>query len=63
MWLSDSKTPIDVTAILVAGFSWAQILPNLAALFSIIWMAIRIYETKTFKKWLKWLVGKNRKMN
>jgi len=56
MTLNDPKTPLDVTAILVAGFSWAQILPNLAALFSIIWMMIRIYETKTFKKWLKWFL-------
>jgi hypothetical protein len=30
--------------------SW---LPSIAALFTIIWTAIRIYETKTVQGWLK----------
>ena len=47
--MNDPKTPIDAAAIAVAGFSWSQLLPNIAALFSIIWLVIRIYETKTFR--------------
>lgn len=30
-----------------------QMLPNIAALITIIWTAIRIYETKTVQGWLK----------
>jgi hypothetical protein len=59
MMLNDPKTPVDITAIIVAGFSWAQILPNLAALFSIVWMLIRIYETKTFRKCVTRLFKRN----
>jgi hypothetical protein len=29
-----------------------QMLPNIAALITIIWTAIRIYETKTVQGWL-----------
>lgn len=31
----------------------AGILPAVAALFTIIWTGIRIYETETVQKWLK----------
>ena len=49
---NDPKTAIDVGAAAVAGLSWAQVLPNLAAVLSIVWFLIRIYETKTVQKWL-----------
>lgn len=29
-----------------------QMLPNIAALITIVWTAIRIYETKTIQGWL-----------
>lgn len=29
-----------------------QMLPNIAALITIIWTTIRIYETKTVQRWL-----------
>ena len=57
--MNDPKTPIDAAALAVAGFSWAQLLPNIASLFSIIWLVIRIYETKTFRKLLTRLFTKN----
>tara|TARA_R100000963_G_C4592267_1_gene69026 strand:+ start:171 stop:347 length:177 start_codon:yes stop_codon:yes gene_type:complete len=57
--MDDPKTPVDIAAIAVAGFSWAEFLPNIAALFSIIWLVIRIYETKTFRKLLTRLFTKN----
>jgi hypothetical protein len=53
--MTDPKTPIDATAIIVAGLSWAELLPSIAALLSIIWMLIRIYETKTLQKWIRLL--------
>jgi len=31
----------------------ANILPAMAAIFSIVWTALRIYETKTVQSWLK----------
>ena len=40
-----------VSALTVLG-TLAQILPPLAALFTIVWTLIRIYETKTVQKWL-----------
>jgi len=30
-----------------------QWLPEVAAIFTIVWTGIRIYETKTVQKWLK----------
>lgn len=50
---NDPKTAVDASAVAVAGLSWAQLLPNIAAIFSIVWLAIRIYETRTVQKWLK----------
>lgn len=40
---------LSVTTVVGALMSW---LPPLAALFTIIWTAIRIYETKTFQRFL-----------
>jgi hypothetical protein len=41
---------ISVVTVLATLAAW---LPPLAALFTIIWTSIRIYETKTFQGWLK----------
>ena len=49
---NDPKTVVDVGAAAIAGLSWAQVLLNLAAILSIVWFLIRIYETKTVQKWL-----------
>jgi hypothetical protein len=47
-----TKHVVDgVSALTVLG-TLAQILPPLAALFTIVWTIIRIYETKTVQKWL-----------
>jgi hypothetical protein len=48
-----AKATIDASAVAVAGLSWAQLLPNIAAIFSIIWLGIRIYETATVHKLLR----------
>jgi hypothetical protein len=39
-----------VATVMGTLMSW---LPAIAALFTIIWTAIRIYETKTIQGWLK----------
>jgi hypothetical protein len=41
---------ISVATVMGTLMSW---LPAIAALFTIIWTAIRIYETKTVQGWLK----------
>ena len=43
---------LDVTSIGVLLGSLANILPHVAAIFTIVWTCIRIYETKTVQKWL-----------
>lgn len=42
----------DVAAVTVTLGTIMQFLPALAALFTIIWTGIRIYETVTVQKWL-----------
>jgi len=50
-----TKHIIDGVSVVTVLGTLAQILPPLAALFTIIWTCIRIYETKTvqglIKKW------------
>jgi hypothetical protein len=41
---------VSVATVMGTLMSW---LPAIAALFTIIWTAIRIYETKTVQSWLK----------
>jgi len=43
---------LDISAVLTTVGTIASILPPLAAIFTIIWTAIRIYETKSVQKWL-----------
>ena len=50
------KNIMDITSISVVVGSLAQLLPAVAAILSIVWSVIRIYETKTVQKWL----GKNK---
>jgi len=53
----DSKTPIDVTAATSTGAVWMGMLPEMltviATTLTIIWFAIRIWETKTIQKLFK----------
>jgi hypothetical protein len=52
--LSDHvKHAIDWTSIGIALGTLVQVLPSLAAGLSILWSAIRIYETKTVQGWIK----------
>ena len=48
-----AKTAMDATAVGVAGLAWLSILPHIAALLSIIWLGLRIYESETIQKLLK----------
>lgn len=44
-----AKHLADAAAALVAVGTLAQLLPSMAALFTILWMAIRIWESDTIR--------------
>ena len=46
------KNIMDFTSISVVLGSLAQLLPAIAAVLSIVWTAIRIYETETAQRWI-----------
>ena len=48
----NSKVVVDVSSFTVVGMTLMEWLPAIAAIFSIIWTCIRLYETETVKKWL-----------
>ena len=48
-----AKHVLDAASIGVAVATVISWLPSVAALLSIVWSAIRIYETKTVQGWLK----------
>ena len=47
-----SKYIIDALSFVTVLGTLAEMLPSIAALFTIIWTAIRIYETRTVQKWI-----------
>jgi glycerol-3-phosphate acyltransferase PlsY len=51
-----TKQVIDTASIATAVGTIMQVLPAIAALFTIVWTVIRIYETKTVQK----LLGKHK---
>ncbi len=48
-----AKTIIDVSSITVVLATLVEWLPAAAALASLIWSVIRIYETETVQRWFK----------
>jgi hypothetical protein len=51
-----AKTTVDAISIVTVVGTLAEVLPAVAALFTIIWTALRIYETDTIQK----LLGKGK---
>ena len=51
----EPKAVVDVVAVGGGLGSWFSVLPDIAALFTIIWLAFRIWETETVKR----LTGRN----
>jgi len=45
-------TTVDLASVLVVIGVFFQFLPSVSALFTLVWMAIRIYETDTIQKML-----------
>ena len=50
---NEVKSGIDVAAVAGGIGSWFGILPDVAGLLSIIWLALRIWETDTVKRWTR----------
>jgi len=46
------KHVADAASVITVIGTLTNVLPHAAALFTIIWTSIRIYETDTFQKWL-----------
>ena len=46
------KHGVDALSMVTVVGTLMNILPSIAALFTIVWTVIRIYETKTFQGWL-----------
>lgn len=49
----DNKDILDSAAIFATVGSMTDILPPVAALFTIVWTALRIYEMDTVQRWIK----------
>jgi hypothetical protein len=47
-----TKTLIDAVSVVTVVGTIGEVLPPLAALFTLIWTGIRIYETKTVQRML-----------
>lgn len=48
-----TKHVADGLSVVTVLGTLAEILPSIAALFTIVWTGFRIYETDTVQKWLK----------
>jgi hypothetical protein len=47
------KHAVDAISVVTVLGTLAEILPAVAALFTIIWTGFRIYELETIQRWLK----------
>ena len=46
-----AKNVVDALSIITVIGTLADMLPSVAALFTIVWTSIRIWETETVKRW------------
>lgn len=46
------KHVVDGVSVITVVGTLAEVLPAIAALFTIVWTAVRIYETNTVQKWI-----------
>jgi len=56
MATESTKTLVDGLSVVTVVGTIGELLPPMAALFTLIWTAIRIYETKTVQR----MLGKDR---
>lgn len=48
-----AKSALDASSFLIVGATLVEWLPAVAALLSIVWSLIRLWETATVKRWFK----------
>ena len=48
-----AKTIFDVSSLTIVAGTLMSYLPAVAALASLVWSVIRIYETETVQRWIK----------
>jgi hypothetical protein len=53
------KSVVDGLSIITVIGTLADMLPSVAAVFTIVWTSIRIWETTTVQNWVKRLRGDN----
>jgi hypothetical protein len=53
------KHVVDGLSIITVIGTLADMLPSVAAVFTIVWTSIRIWETTTVQSWVKKLRGKD----
>lgn len=53
------KNIMDALSVITVVGALVDMLPSIAALFTIVWTGIRIYETDTVQRWLDKSGGKN----
>jgi hypothetical protein len=53
------KHVVDALSVMTVLGTLMEILPSIAALFTIVWTAIRIWETKTVQDWINPKEDKN----
>jgi hypothetical protein len=51
--IETAKTITDAVSVVTVVGTLAQVLPSIAALFTIVWTGFRIYETETVQGWVK----------
>jgi len=54
-----AKYVVDGVSVITVIGTLADMLPSVAAVFTIVWTTIRIWETATVQNWVKKLRGKN----
>ena len=47
------KQAVDAASVVTVVGTLMNVLPAIAAVFSIVWSIIRIYETKTVQEWIQ----------
>lgn len=52
-YTDSAKTVGDILSLTTVVGTLMQVLPSIAAIFTIVWTVIRIYETKTVQAFLK----------
>ena len=53
MQLETVKQTVDALSMVTVVGTLVDVLPALAAIFTIVWTCIRIYETKTIQKFIR----------